>query len=159
MGEASLMGVEWQAIQDEFISIAQRSGHFDTYQGHEAKNAPGNGIHFEVVYGGKKPAKGGLSSTSVVVTYLLRVACPMTREPLDLIDVDLCKAADAIWDGVHGGYRFDNISGVRCGDLLGSEGDSMTDQSGYITYGQNAMYRVIEIRVPVIINDAYNQAE
>lgn len=152
------MGVEWQAIQDEFISIAQRSGYFDTAQGHESKNPPGKGIHFEVLYGGKRPAKSGLSSTSVVAFYLLRVACSMTREPLDSIDVDLAQAADAIWDGVHGGYKFDNITGVRCGDLLGSDGDAMSDESGYITYG-STQYRVIAIRVPVIINDAYNQAE
>ncbi len=152
------MGVEWQAIQDEFISIAQRSGYFDTTQGHEPKNAPGRGVHFNVVYGGKKPAKSGLSSSSVVAIYLLRVSCSMLREPQDSIDVDLCVAADAIWDGVHGGYKFDGIAGVRCGDLFGSEGDSMVDESGYITYDKE-MHRVIEIRVPVIINDAYNQAE
>jgi hypothetical protein len=150
------MGVEWQAIQDEIISIAQRSGFFDSTQGHESKNAPGNGIHFEVVYDGKRPAKSGLSRTSVVVTYLCRVACSMTREPLDAIDVDLCNAADAIWDGVHGGYEFDNITNVRCGDLMGSEGTPMTDKSGYITYG-STQYRVIEITLPIIINDCYNQ--
>lgn len=150
------MGVEWKAIQDEFISIAQRSGQFDTYQGHEAKNAPGKGIHFEVIYGGKRPAKSGLSATSVVVTFLLRVFCDMLREPMDDIDVDLCVAADAIWDGVHGGYKFDNILGVRCGDLMGSDGEPMSDRSGYITIS-NTMYRAIDIVVPVIINDAYNQ--
>lgn len=152
------MPAEWGAIRDEILSIAQRSGYFDQVAGHEPKNAPGKGIRFEAVYGGKRPARSsGLSATSVVAFWLLRVSCSMKREPADDIDVDLCQAADAIWDGVHGGYKFDDVQGVRCGDLLGSEGEAMTDQSGYITYDAGDMHRVIEIRLPVIINDAYNQ--
>lgn len=152
------MSIDYRAITDELASMAQRTGLFDAVNKHEPKNAPGRGLHCSVFYAGKRPTgRGGLGSTSVVARWMIQVECSMLRDPQDDIDTDLCTAADAIWSALHGGFTLD-VSGVRHVDLLGSEGDAMIDEAGYVTREGKHMYRVIGITVPVVINDAFEQA-
>ncbi len=151
------MSIDYRAITDEFASMAQRTGLFDTVNKHEPKNAPGRGIHCSVFYAGKRPSnRGGLSSTSMVARWVVQVECSMVREPLDDIDTDLCVAADSINAALHGGFTLD-VGGVRGVDLLGSDGEPVADEAGYVTRDRDKMYRVIGITVPVIINDVFEQ--
>ncbi len=151
------MGIPYQAITDELVSIAQRTGYFDNVNAHEPKSAPGKGITCSVFYAGKRPARSsGVNKTSVVARWLVQVEIPMVREPQDQIDIDLCEASDAIWAAIAENFTLD-IDGVRGVDLLGSEGDAMTDEAGYVTRDSNVKYRANVIMVPIIINDAFNQ--
>jgi hypothetical protein len=154
------MAIDYRAITDELASVAQRTGLFDTVNKHEPKSAPGKGLHCSVFYMGKRPSlRSGLRSTSVVARWMIQVECSMKREPEDDIDIDLTEAADAILSALHGGYKLD-VAGVRGIDLLGSDGnEGVVDEAGYIPREQGLMYRVIGITVPVIINDAFDQAE
>lgn len=153
------MAVDYRAITDELASMAQRTGLFDVVNKHEPKNPPGRGITCSVFYAGKRPTqRSGLHKTSVVGRWVVQVECPMIREPQDEIDTDLCTAADSIWSALTGGFTLD-ITGVRGVDLLGSEGDPVMDEAGYVTRDKDRLYRVIGITVPVIINDAFDQAE
>lgn len=153
------MAIDYQAITDELVSVAQRTGLFDSVNAHEPKNAPGKGVHCNVLYMGKRPTlRSGLRKTSVVARWAIQCEVDMLREPQDDIDIDICLAADAIWSALTGNFTLD-VAGVRSIDLLGSDGDAMTDEAGYITRDNNMKYRVVVITVPVIINDAFTQAE
>lgn len=153
------MSIDYRAVTDEFASMAQRTGLFDAVNRHEPKNVPGRGITCSVFYAGKRPTqRSGLASTSVVARWVIQVECSMLREPQDEIDTDLCEAADAIWAALHGGFTLD-VAGVRHVDLLGSEGDAVADEAGYVTRAEKQIFRVIGITVPVVFNDAFEQGE
>lgn len=154
------MAIPYREITEELISVAQRTGLYETVNGFEPKNALGSGLHCSVFYMGKRPTqRSGLGSTSVVARWVIQSEMDMKHEPEGEIDILLCEANDAIWAALHGNFKLD-ITGVRGLDLLGSDGDPMTDESGYVPRESGGkMYRVIGTIVPVIINDAFDQAE
>lgn len=150
------MTVDYQAIQDALVSVAQRTGQFEAVAGHEPKSAPGKGLTCFVFYAGKRAiGRGGLNSTSVRLNWSMQVRCSMTREPQSAIDVDMLAAVDAIEAGLSDNYTLD-VSGVRGVDVLGAEGDPLGDDAGYINH-DNHLYRVMTVNVGVIVNDAWSQ--
>ncbi len=150
------MAIDYTAIRDALVSAAQLAGVFDAVEGHEPKNAPGRGLTCFVFYAGKRTVqRGGLKSTTVRLNWTVQARCSMTREPQDAIDIDLLGAVDAVYRELHTNFTLD-ISGVRAVDLLGAEGDPLLDVAGYIDQDGHK-FRVIEIFVGIVVNDAWEQ--
>lgn len=151
------MSLGTKTILDKIESHALKSGLFDKVGTHEPKNPPGGkltaAVWFQAV--GPVPAGSGLAATSAVITFMMRLYTSMVQEPQDLIDPALVAAADVILEDLSGDFHLGG--NVRNIDLLGQTGQALSAQAGYVTIG-STMYRVIDITIPCIVNDAWAQS-
>lgn len=142
--------------RDSVASMAASLGYFDAVTQHEPKNAPGKGLSLAVFVNRFRPVQtSGLNSTSVLFELVAQLRCSAMRDPQDDIDLDLIEAADALCAAISG--DFDLGAGIRTVDLLGQYGDGMDGRFGYIDHSGHK-YRVTDIVIPCIVNDAWTQA-
>lgn len=140
---------------DTVTSHAASLGLFDTVTSHEPKNAPGNGLWCAVWVQSIGPVpSSGLNSVSGRVELRARIGTSMLSEPQDGIDPAVLSAV-AVLLGEYAGHL--TLGGtVRAVDLLGMEGAPLSAVAGYITIG-NQMSRVMEITLPVVVNDMFTE--
>jgi hypothetical protein len=150
------MSINFPALVDAVTSAASASGYFDTVQGHEPKSAPGTGLTFAVFLSDLRPvaAASGLAATSARVELTGRIYKPFTAQPEDLIDPNLAAAADALLTAYSG--DFDLGGNARNVDLLGAHGSPLALRAGYQSVDRT-MFRVLDITIPIIVNDAWTQ--
>lgn len=148
------MSLNTVAILNALQSHAQATGLFDRVNTHEPKNAPGNGLTVAIWVDTIVPYDSSLVATTVVTTYMARIFTNMLMEPQDSIDPYILDAADVLMTAYSGDFELG--SQARCIDLLGQSGTSLFAKAGYVTI-DNKMYRVMDITVPVIINDVWTQ--
>jgi hypothetical protein len=134
---------------------AQTLGRFDRVNGHEPKNAPGSGLSLAFFLVGIRPAPSGLAATSVWVTWGARVYVPFLREPQDGIDPALLAAVTDLMTEYSTDFTLGGL--LREIDLLGaSGGDPLSARAGYIEQDKT-MYRVADVTIPMLVNDAFTQ--
>lgn len=137
------------------VSHALASGMFETVNGHEPVNAPGNGLTAAVWAGRIDPIRAsGLDSTSLRVTFSVRVYSSANAEDLDAIDPNVLAAVCALMAAYSGDFTL--AGGARNIDLLGANGVAMSAQAGYLDQ-DGAKFRVMTISVPIIYNDVFEQ--
>jgi len=86
--------------------------------------------------------------------FKVRIWNSMLQEPQDGIDPNQLAAATTLMNAYTGSFTFGST--VREIDLLGEFGDSLSAVAGYIEIDKRIM-RVIDITLPVIVNDAWTQ--
>lgn len=153
------MAINSQALIDALASHALSIGHFDQVNQHEPKTAPNRGLTCAVWIDRIEPARGrsGLNSTSARVTFNVRIYQNFIKKPQDSIDPEVMEAADKLFEAYSGDFTLDGQAAFI--DLMGaSQGHPLFGQSGYINI-DNKVYRVFTMTVPVIVNDAWPQAE
>lgn len=150
------MTINYRSLVDAVSSAAMASGYFDAVQGHEPKSAPGNGLTFAVFLSALAPVApaSGLASTSARVELTGRIYKPFKSEPEDLIDPNVAEAADALLTALSGDY--DLGGSARNVDLLGAHGSPLGARAGYQRI-DSTVYRVLDITIPIIVNDAWAQ--
>ena len=150
------MGLANKTIVDQLTSKAKATGLFRSVNGHEPKNAPEKGLTAAVWVDSIGPSPtSGLKSTSALVVFMMRLYTPMVSEPQAMIDPTLTAACDQIMTDIHA--DFDLGSTVRQVDLLGSHGAGLVAQAGYVEIG-GTLFRIIDITIPCVVNDAWLQA-
>lgn len=140
-------------------SKAKASGKFDRVNTHEPKNKPGRGLTCAIWVDRMEPARGrsGLNTTSARVVLNCRIYTNMLQNPQDAIDPRVLEATDYMFEALSG--DFDLGSDTRWIDLLGaSSSHPLYAQSGYINI-DNMVFRVMTITVPIIVEDAWAQAQ
>lgn len=144
------------AIIDALVSHAARLGYFDTVHAHEPKSMPGEGLHYAVFMSTIGPARSGsgLAATTVRLELAGRIYTPFAKQPEDDIDPRLVDALDKLFEAYTG--DFDLGGSVRNVDVLGGQGTPLSARFGYQTIDKQT-YRVIDIVLPLVINDAWNQ--
>lgn len=144
------------SLIDKVTSHAMTLDVFDSVNSHEPKSPPGSGLLYAVWADAILPLAGasGLSATSGKVVLAGRIYGNMIAQPEDEIDPGVMTAATTLIGAYSGDFDFGAT--VRNVDLLGQFGDPLSAQAGYITLGK-ALYRVMTITVPVIINDMWDQ--
>ena len=149
------MALDIDTILDAVVSHAAASGYFERVNAHEPKAAPGGGLTCAVWMDSLSGAPSGLASTSALVTLKLRLYTNMIMEPADAIDPNLTRACSALI----GAYAADFTLGgaVRCVDLRGSAGTPLRAQAGYLSQ-DGRLYRVMDITLPLIVNDVWDEA-
>lgn len=149
--------IDFAGLFDAVISHAAASGYFDRVATHEPKNAPNKGLTAAVIAGPFGPARNssGLSLTTCLFVLKLRIFIPMTREPVDQIDIDLMTAAANLMAAYSGDFTLDGL--VRDVDLLAQFGTGLSCVPGYIEQ-DTVKFRVADITVPLVINDVFVQA-
>lgn len=148
------MTINSKAIMDQLTSYAAASGLFESVIGHEPKAAPPRtgvacGVWFDNL---TTVQSSGLAAASVRLEFTMRIFTSMLQEPQDSIDPRVMDATDAMFTALIG--DFDVAGNARYLDVLGSDGDPLRAESGYVDQ-DGTKFRVVTISIPIIINDAY----
>lgn len=143
---------------DALISHAAASGHFTSVNSTDIGSVPTSEGISAVVWPRSVrpiPERSGLASTSVVVSFMVRFFRSMNSDPLGEIDPAMIDAVDALMNAYTGNFTLGGI--VAEVDLLGQYGDPLSMESGYIDMGDDGKFRIVDITVPLVINDVWTQ--
>jgi hypothetical protein len=151
------MAVDIQGIFDAVQSHAASIGYFERVNTHEYKAAPGIGLYCEIWidYIGPVPQASGLSLTTGLLTFMVRIRTSMTQEPQDAIDPAIVKATVDLLGAYSGDFELGGE--VRNVDLLGQTESRLSARAGYLAQ-DGKLYRVMTITLPLIVNDIWQQA-
>jgi hypothetical protein len=145
-----------QALFDTVQSHAKKLGLFETVNTHEPKSAPQNGLWCAIWVQTVRPIKSsGMGAVSGVVELRARAGKSFITKPEDSIDPAIVAAISTLMGELAGGFTLGGIA--RAVDLLGMEGTPMSAQAGYIVI-DSKQYRVMELTIPVIVNDLWTEA-
>lgn len=147
---------DFAGMLDSIVSHAMGLGVFERVNTSEPKNAPGNGPTAAIwlQHVGPLPAASGAARTSGRVEFTLRIYSNMLQEPQDAIDPGMLFALDVLFAAYSG--DFDLGGTVRNVDLLGAHGHGLSAQAGYLSV-DNKMFRVVDVTLPLIVNDMWDQ--
>jgi hypothetical protein len=150
--------VDILAILAALESHAAASGHLERVNLYEAINQPGSGITAAIWPQNLAPATGksGLASTSIRVEFMVRLMTPAVAQPADSIDPAMINAAAALFTAYSGDFTLGGL--VREVDLLGGSGTPLSWRAGWLPMKDGGSSRVIDITVPLIVNDQFDQA-
>lgn len=144
-------------IRDVLISHAMSLGVFDRVNGHEPKNAPGSGLTCAFLLDRVDPTMrgSGLSSASARLVFSARIYSNAFQEPMDDIDLGMVDAVDVLLGSLMG--DFDLGGYARNVDVFGENGINLQAIWGYADQ-DGRLFRIATVNVPVVINDAWDQA-
>lgn len=148
------MALGIRTLRDTLESHLLTLGVFRDVLAHEPKSAPQSGTAAVWLQSVQPDPSSGLAATTAVVTFLVRIYEPMLAEPADDIDLDVGAAVDLILNAITGDFSLGG--NARSVDLLGYTGQTLSAEAGYVSVDQT-MYRVMDITVPVVVNDAWTQ--
>jgi hypothetical protein len=141
-------------LLDATVSHAMASGHFERVNQHEPENAPGHGLTCAVwVQRITALRTSGLDSVTSRVLFTVRIMSPMF-DPPDAIDPTMVAAVDALGAAYSGDFSLGGL--VRQVDLLGAYGQPLDAQAGYLQQ-DGTKYRVMDIALPCIVNDLWEE--
>ena len=140
------------AIMSKLVTIAQASGRFFKVNEFEPRGQPSNGLTLSLISGPKVPIQSsGLTKASIRWQIDGRVYSPMRPEPKD-VDAKLTAAAAGYMEALCGQYTLGGL--VRCIDVFGSDGEGLNSTPGYLEQ-DSKLYRVEQIMIPLLINEAW----
>jgi hypothetical protein len=150
------VALETQAYIDALVSHAMTTGYFEKVNGHEPRSAPNTNLTAAVWFQNIKPFPegSGLASTSIVMVMTVRLYTSALQEPLDMMDPTMTAAVDALLNAYTGDFTLDGM--IRNIDLLGENGISLEAEAGYLDIDRTK-FRVVDITVPMVINDVWTQ--
>jgi hypothetical protein len=150
------MALDINGILDAVVSHTLSTGHFQTVNEHESKQSGTNGITAGVWVERITPVKSsGLANTSIRLELQMRIYNSTMAEPYDHIDANLTLALDAVFTNFIS--DFDLFGEARHIDIFGAYGQSLQVDVGYMNM-DGREFRVFQIRLPVIIDDAWPQS-
>jgi hypothetical protein len=140
-----------EALYKAVQSAAAGLGLFQKVDTHEPENAPGTRLYCSITQGpfGAEPAASGLAAVSGKVTLIIRVWSHAMQRPLNDIDPEVLAAVAALMNALAGGFSLGGT--VRDVDLL-----ALTATPAWADF-QGAQFRVMELPVPIIINDLFTE--
>lgn len=150
--------IQAAVILDKVISAAMTLGKFDSVNAHEPKSAPARtGVSCSMWLNDLRPVQSsGLASTSCRLEFVARIYTSMLQEPADTIDLIMIDAADALLTSYIGGVQLGGL--IRNVDVFGADGEGLRCLPGYLTQDSKA-YRVVDIYIPLIVNDVWTEGQ
>jgi len=148
------MALDVAGIVAQLASQALSLGVFEDVVTVEPKSAPGDGVFLAIWVQGITPVPGGsgLASLSVDLVFQARIMKRMLSQPYGQIDPDMLAACDALMRAYAGAFTLGGE--VRDVDLLGMYGTKLEAKAGYLTLDK-ALFRVMDITLPLVINDLW----
>lgn len=141
---------------DTLVSHAASTGRFDAVNGHEPKSAPRSGISCSLWVDSLRPCfSSGLASTSIAVVFMVRIQTSMLAEPADATEPNLVSALDDLMSAYMGDFELG--ANARSIDVRGSDSEGVSASAGYLNQ-DGKLYRVFDITLPVIVNDAWTES-
>jgi hypothetical protein len=149
--------IDIRGILAALESHALASGRFEKVNTHEPKSSPGNGLTSAIWVQQIRPvpASSGLAATTGAVTFTQRLYTNMLAEPQDAIDPEMVAAVDVMLRAYSGDFTLGAL--IRNVDLLGAAGTPLGAIAGYVTIDRT-LHRVMDITIPCIVNDLWEQA-
>jgi hypothetical protein len=145
------------ALFSNLQTHAMELGLFETVNTHEAKNAPGAGVWCTIWVQRIRPTRSsGLAITSGYVEFTCRIGASFMAQPEDSIDPAVLTAASTLIGAYSGNITLGGT--VRMIDLLGIDGTPLSALAGYVQIDRK-VYRVMDITLPVIVNDMWAQVQ
>lgn len=149
------------AIYNAVSSHAQTLGIFDRVDDHEPSSPPGRGLTCSILLGPLAPARAasGLAATTGRLELSIRIYAPRVQLPAGTLDRDVLSATCTLLAAYSGDFELVDVPDglVRCIDLLGAYGNPLEATPGWLTQ-DGTPYRVVEIALPLILNDMWGQA-
>lgn len=151
-----MAGINTATLIDELASKAMQLGLFEKVNTHEPKSRPPNGLTAAIWVDHIQPFTqgSGLNSTSVIVGFTFRIYQSAFVEPQDAIDPRVMQAVDTLLEKYSGNFSLGGV--VREVDLLGEAGTPLSAQAGWLNV-DGTIYRIMDVNLPVIINDVWSQ--
>src|SRR5712691_1385637 len=142
-------------VFDKLQSHAMTLGLFETVNTHEAKGAPGNGLWCAIWVQRIGPVRSsGMAATSGRLELMARVGSNFIAKPEDGIDPNILSAVTTLIGKYSSNFTLGGT--VREIDLLGAEGVPLSAQAGYLDIS-GKFFRIMDITVPIVINDLWSQ--
>lgn len=145
-------------------TLAASTGRFEVVIKNEPVSAPTTGLMCAIWIDSINPIRrSAINSTSVSFNLRVRVYMPFRAQPYDIIDTEVLAGITEIMAALSGDFTFSQTATIddkiRCVDLLGGEGsgEKLDARAGYLELDRK-IYRIMTIRCPIIINDAFSQA-
>lgn len=139
------------ALYASLESAAQSLGLFQAVEAHEPVNAPGRRLYCSIVLGPAPmrplPAASGLAAVSGEITFTFTVWASWNQRPLENVDPEVLAAVASLMTELSGEFSLGGT--VRNIDLF-----SMSATPGWIDF-QNEQFRVMNLSVPIVINDMF----
>lgn len=150
------MSIDVDGLVNAVASHAFSTGYYEQVNTHGVRAVPGEGMRAAVWLENMRPVRSsGLASTSLLVTLTLRQYQSAYLEPQDMIDPDMLRAASALFEAYSGDFTLGGL--VRNIDLLGAYGQALEAIAGYLEIA-NFMIRVLDITIPIVVNDTFTQS-
>ncbi len=148
------MAIDFIGLRGNVLDGLAATGLFANVVGHEPKAAPvRDGLTAAIWNAEVSPIQSsGLAALSMLVELQVRIFTSMLGEPQDAIDPAVMDAADKLM--AYLASEFTMGSTARYIDLLGSDSEGLRCQTGYLTQ-DSTPFRVMDVFVPILINDAY----
>ncbi len=149
------IGFELAPMLDELRSLCRRSAGFDVVLPHEPRKPPAQGFSVGAWLNTMDPVprRSGLAATSLRIEFTVRIYLPMSGKP-DAIDTETARRVDLIFAALHNDITITPANHEI--DWLGAYGETVRARSGWLTI-DNALIRIMDILIPIIVNDAYAQ--
>lgn len=149
------MAFDFQALIDAVASDALVTGVFDAVNTHEPKVPPGNGMTCSIWAANIHPVtSSGLNVVSMLVELTARIQTPTIQQDPNQIDPLIMQAVGTLMIEFGGGFTLGGI--VREVDLIGQHSSGLSAKPGYVTQN-GTVYRVMDVSVPIIVNDLYTE--
>jgi hypothetical protein len=148
---------DFQGLIDAVASYAGQTGEFERVAQHEPKSRPGNGLTCSMWFDEIVPlaAASGLGAVTGLIVITMRPQMPFLQQPADQIDPVITRAVAALWGKFAGGFTLAGI--VRNVDLLGQHSAGLRAKAGYVTQ-DGTTYRVMDVFLPLVVNDLFSEA-
>lgn len=145
-------------------TLASQTGRFEVVIKNEPVSAPTTGLMCAVWIDSITPIRrSAINATSCSFNLRIRVYMPFRAQPYDIIDTEVLSGISEIIGALTGDFTFSQTAlvqdQIRCIDIFGGEGsgEKLDARAGYLELDRK-IYRIMTIRCPIIINDAWNQA-
>jgi hypothetical protein len=153
------MALNLKPAYDRILSLCGATAMFDAVQNHEPKSAPVKGardcsLAVFLDWIGPAVSQSGQKSTTGRVVLIGRIYVPMvTSKPGDA-ELRAGLAAAKVIEVLSGDFELGGS--VRCVDLMGATGTPLSAQGGYVDIS-NTKFRIMDVAIPLIINDIWAQ--
>lgn len=141
-----------QPALDQLTSWLKKAGIFKEVKTVEKKTTPVAGITAALYLAGIELVGkiSGLGKGTGLYTFTLRLYSNVAQDPPDQIDPELAAVIDKVFNILCGDFELDG--NVRNIDILGEVSEGLKARAGHVEVG-GAMYRAIDISIPLIIDD------
>lgn len=152
------MSVDAAGVLRKLVDHAKLSGvKFEVARLGEFKSAPPNGLCFALWVEdlGSAPAGSGLATTTALMRCTARLYMPLTYRPEEDIEIRPAAAADAYLTRLNGDLTLGGT--VRNIDILAEMAEQPVWRFGHANI-DNKLFRIADLPIGVIFNDAWEQS-
>jgi hypothetical protein len=154
-------GFDYGQLLTDIVDYCARTALFDSVQAFELDGNIGQFV--AAVFpapGAIEPVEGlsGVNVTSLRVTFTIRLYLAVAQQTPDVVDPKMMHATATIMQAFNGAFTFGET--VYAIDLLGEQGVRLSANCGYMKVGApevSALYRIMDITVPVLLANVWPQ--